>query len=466
VSPAPAPTLQRSGRTVISHRVGLAQDPRPRPRWWAALALLLLALGPAQAAAQRVITQPERVVSVSKGASALLVNPVAIQRFSVGEPNVAEALVLSPTEVLINGKSLGTTTLFVWDNASQVRVYSVEVTADAPALQRYIRGVLPEEDIEVNASGNSVTLSGTVRDPNSVSRAIEIARASGATIVDNLVAPPAVQVLLKVRFAEVNRSVIREFSTRLSQSNSDEIDDNTPTDWRTVTSGDGTFNFFLTQGTVRIDALINALKTKGLFKSLAEPNLMTLPNKEAYFLAGGRFPFPTIQGSASGGNNAVTITFEEFGVKLRFTPTITRSGAIRLKLEPEVSSLDFANGLVISGFEIPTILTRKASTEVELREGQFLAIAGLMDHSMIDNATKIPILGDIPIIGSLFRSKSQDQTRNELLVLVSPSLVQATDAPPALPTGEPSNWKWDGFLKGPANPAASAQPAPRAPEGQ
>lgn len=436
---------------MISHRVR------------AVLALLCLGL-PAQGAAQRVITQPERVVSVSKGASALLVNPVAIQRFSVGEPTIAEALVLSPTEVLINGKGLGTTTLFVWDNASQVRVYSVEVTADAPALQRYIRSVMPEEDIEVTASGNSVSLAGTVRDPNSVARAIEIAKGSGATIIDNLVAPPAVQVMLQVRFAEVNRTVIKEFSTRLTVRNADEFDD-VETDWRSVTSGDGTFNFFVSQGAnVGVDALINALKAKGYFKSLAEPNLMTLPGKEAYFLAGGRFPFPTIQGSGQGATNAVTITFEDFGVKLRFTPNITRSGAIRLKLEPEVSSLDFANGLVISGFEIPTILTRKASTEVELREGQYLAIAGLIDNAMIDNVTKIPILGDIPIIGALFRSKSGDQRRNELLVLVSPRLVLASDTPAPLPTGEPSNWKWDGSLKGPANPAAPTQAAPAAPQ--
>lgn len=435
---------------MISHRVRTS------------VALLLLAL-PAQLAAQRVITQPERVVSVSKGASALLVNPVAIQRFSVGEPAIAEALVLSPTEVLINGKGLGTTTLFIWDNAGQVRVYSVEVTADAPALQRYIRSVLPEEDIQVSASGNSVTLSGTVRDPNSVARAVEIAKGSGATIIDNLVAPPAVQVMLQVRFAEVNRTAMREFSTRLTVRNADEFDD-VETDWRSVTSGDGTFNFFVSQGAnVGVDALITALKSRGYFKALAEPNLMTLPGKEAYFLAGGRFPFPTIQGSGQGATNAVTITFEDFGVKLRFTPNITRSGAIRLKLEPEVSALDFANGLVISGFEIPTILTRKASTEVELREGQFLAIAGLLDNTMLENVTKIPILGDLPIIGSLFRSKSGDQLRNELLVLVSPRLVLASDTPPLLPTGEPSTWKWDGSLKGPANPAA---PAPAAPRGQ
>lgn len=437
-----------------------------RPSALGLFALALLLASPTAATAQRVLTQPERVVSVAKGASALLVNPVAIQRFSVGEPTIAEALVLSPTEVLINGKTLGTTTLFLWDNVNQVKVYSVEVTADAPALQRYIRNAMPGEEVDVSASGNSVTLSGSVRDPNSVARAVEIAKTSGATVIDNLVAPPAVQVLLQVRFAEVNRTAVKEFSTELVQVNADEIDGDSPTTWRTATSGDGTIDFFLSQGTSQIDAFIQALKSRGQFRSLAEPNLMTLPGREAYFLAGGRFPFPTLQSLGGANTGAITIVFEEFGVKLRFTPNVTRSGAIRLKLEPEVSSLDFANGLVVGGFEIPSILTRKATTEVELREGQYLAIAGLLDNRMTDNVTKIPILGDIPILGELFKSRSYDQAKTELLVIVSPKLVMASNAQPALPTGEPSEWKWDGSLKGPANPAAPPEAARPAPQGE
>jgi pilus assembly protein CpaC len=449
---------------VISYRVGQAPGSRSGVRQLVVSVALLLGLHPASAAAQRVLTQPERVVSVSKGASALLVNPVPIQRFSVGEPTIAEALVLSPTEVLINGKALGTTTLFLWDSGTQVRIYSVEVTADAPALQRYIRNAMPQEEIEVSASGNSVALNGSVKDPTSVARAIEIAKVSGATVIDNLVAPPAVQVMLQVRFAEVNRTALKEFSTRLTQVNADELDGNTPATWRTTTSGDGSISFFMAQGGSSIDALIQALKTRGDFRSLAEPNLMTLPGKEAYFLAGGRFPFPTIQGGTGATSNAVTIQFEEFGVKLRFTPDIARSGAIRIKLEPEVSSLDFANGLVIEGFEIPTILTRKATTEVELNEGQYLAIAGLLDNRTIDNVTKIPILGDIPILGSLFRSKSLQQSRTELLILITPKLVMASATPTPLPTGEQMNWKWDGSLRGPANPAAAQPAQPAAPD--
>jgi pilus assembly protein CpaC len=418
--------------------------PRPRLHW--AIVPVLLCANTVPAKAQRLLTQPERVISVSKGASALLLNPLPIQRLSIGEPGIAEALVLSPKELLINGKALGTTTLFLWDSVSQVKVYSIEVTADAPALQRYLRALLPQEDIEVSASGNSVTLSGSVKDPNSVVRAMDVAKLTGAQVIDNLVAPPAVQVMLKVRFAEVNRTAARELASQLNTLNPQDL--NAAEDWSGSTSPDGLIQFLLSGTNTNVQAFIQAAKSKGIFRSLAEPTLMTLPGKEAYFLAGGRFPFPTIQSGGAQGFQGITIVFEEFGVKLRFTPTITRSGAIRLKLEPEVSSLDFANGLTISGFEIPTILTRRASTEVELRENQFLVIAGLLDNSLTDNVTKIPILGDIPILGAFFRSKDVQQRRSELLVLISPSLVLASDTAVALPTGEPATWKWDGSLKG------------------
>jgi pilus assembly protein CpaC len=416
-------------------------------------ATALLASLPAVAEGQRVVTQAERVVSVSKGGSALLVNPVAISRFSVGDPAIAEVTVVSPTEVILNGKQLGTTTLFVWDNASQVRVYSVEVTADAPGLQRFLRSLMPNEDIEVAASGNAVTLSGTVKDPNSVQRAVQVAQASGATVIDNLVAPPAVQVLVKVRFAEINRTALRDWAARLRVLNPHEISEDG--NWRGFTDPSAaveTIGFLLDSGNEEIEALVQAAVGRGDLRTLAEPNLLTLPGKEAYFLAGGEFPYPSIQGT---GTTAITVTFKEFGIRLKFTPNIARNGAIRLKVEPEVSTLDFANGLVISGFEIPSLRTRRAITEVELREGQHLAVAGLLDNESTRNLTKIPILGDIPILGELFRSRSLRQRRTELVVLVSPSLVMASDTAPPLPTGEPGatappeSWRWEGNLKAP-----------------
>jgi len=426
------------------------------------LVLLALAVAPGLGA-QQVFSQPERVISVSKGASVLLVNPVALQRFSVGDPGIAEATIVSPTEVVINGRGLGSTTLLIWDNSSQVKVYSVEVTADAPALERYLRQVMPDEQISVTASGNSVTLGGTVKDPNSVQRAIDIARTSGATIIDNMVAPPAVQVLLHVRFAEISRSVLKRWSTQLSTVNPQNLSDNGNYTASTNPSSTATSISFLLDnlpGNPQLQALINAAEQRGDFRDLAEPNLMTLPGKEAYFLAGGRFPFPAVQGGQTSGG--IGIQFEEFGVRLRFTPTITRSGAIRLKLQPEVSALDFANGLVISGFTIPSITARRAETEVELRAGQYLAIAGLLDNTVTDNISKIPFLGDIPILGQLFRSKNLQQKRTELLVLVSPELVVASDRPAALPTGEPGDWPWSKALQKPA-PGTPAKPQEQAP---
>ena len=405
----------------------------------------LSALSAVPALAQRVISQPQQIISVSKGASALLQNGTAIIRVTVGDPNIADALVVSPTEAVINGKTLGSTTLLVWDNQTQPRIYSVEVTADAPALQRYLKALLPDENITVTSTGNTVTLNGTVKDPFTAQRAVDVAATSGATVIDNLYTPPAQQVMLMVRFAEIARSTSLDWSSAFTTLNPHKLSDKG--DWSGSTNSDGSITFLLDNGTSNLAALITAAKSKGDFRSLAEPNLMTLPGKEAYFLAGGEFPFPMLQSATAG--NAVTVQFRDFGIKLRFTPTIQKNGAIRLKLAPEVSSLDFANALVISGFEIPSILTRRAETEVELREGQWLAIAGLMDNNMTNNVTKIPILGDLPILGELFKSHGIRQRRTQLLVLVSPRLVTAADSAPPVPTREPADWGLSGFLTKP-----------------
>ena len=413
---------------------------------WSLLAMVGVGLFSRSLAAQQILKEPEQVLSVARGASLLLTNPFSMERIALGDPAIAEANAVSPTELLITGKTLGTTSLLIWSATGAPKFYSVEVTADAPGLERFIKELMPDEDIRVSASGNTVTLSGTVRDPNSVARAIEIAETSGATVLDNIVAPPAVQILLQVRFAEITRSGMKDFATALSTLNPQDLSDDG--DWEAESISDGLLRVLLSNPNANIEAIIRASTSKGNFRSLAEPNLLTLPGHEASFLAGGEFPYPTIQ---SGGSQNVTIVFKEFGIRLRFTPTITRSGAIRLKVEPEVSSLDFANGLVIGGFQIPSLITRRASTEVELRAGQYLAIAGLIDNNLIDNVTKIPILGDIPILGQFFRTTDARQRRSELLVLITPHFVIANETAVPLPTGEPETWKWPRWLRYPKN---------------
>jgi len=411
--------------------------------------LCAVAVAPRAAEAQTVLQQATKSYSLPRGASLLLVSSVSIQRYTVGDPSIAEVVVVSPTELLINGKGLGSTSLILWEMGGVPKLYTIEVTVDTPALERYLQEALPGEKIGVMASGNSVTLSGNVTDPVIVDRAVEIAQGTGvSSVINNLVSPPAVQVLLQVRFAEIDRSNLKDFSAALSTLNPQNL--KSDGDWSGASISDGLIRILLSNPNANIQAIIQASITKGTLRSLAEPNLITLPGKEASFLAGGEFPYPSVQGTSGGVSNfgnAVTITFREFGVRLRFTPNITRSGAIRLKVAPEVSTLDFANGLTVSGFQIPSILIRKAETEVELKEGQYLAIAGLIDNSTIESVKKIPLLGDIPILGAFFRSTTTRAKQAELLVLVTPRLVRASDTAPPLPTGEPVTWKWPGWMR-------------------
>ena len=274
---------------------------------------------------------------------------------------------------------------------------------------------------------------------------------SGATIIDNLATPDAVQVVLQVRFAEVNRNAVKSFSSQITTLNPHKLNDNG--DWAGSTNGlidgsalQGAINLGLFNPNASIEALIRALTSKGEFKSLAEPNLVALPGKEASFLAGGEFPYPSVQGG--GGSNAITIVFKEFGIRLHFTPTITRNGSIRLKVAPEVSSLDFSNALVFGGFTIPSLITRRAETEVEMREGQYLAIAGLLDNTFTDNVSKIPLLGDIPDPGPVLPLEGSAAEPNGAAGAGDARSwsVRATTGDQAADRASRTTWKWNGFM--------------------
>jgi pilus assembly protein CpaC len=380
---------------------------------------------------------------------------VAVARVSIGDPDIADAVVVSPREVLVNGRGLGTTTLIIWDQAGGRRTYQVEVTVDATALQRTLQALFPGEDIRVSVTGNLVILSGTVLTARTARQALELARATGATVVDNLAQPASQQVLLQVRIAEVSRSAIREFSSQLRAQNLGGLEGSG--DWSIETVSDGLVRLLLLDPGASIEGIFRALRTTGEVRTLAEPNLIAREGTEAFFLAGGEFPFPVVQGGAQAG--AVTIQWREFGVRLGFMPLITDAGSIRLRVAPEVSSLDFSTGLTVGGVTVPALLTRRAETEVELRDGQTFAIAGLLDNNTLESVTRIPVLGDLPILGPLFRSRLRREERTELLVLVTPRLVAPLDVAPAVPPGEPETWPGlDRTLRGPSQ---HPMPAPR-----
>ena len=420
--------------------------------------------------AQAVLTDPEQTVTVSKGMSAIIEFPGAFERVSIADPTVADAVPLSASEILINAINVGSTSLVVWGQDNRPRLYAIEVYADIAGLERQLAALFPGTGLTLSTQGSTLILSGVARDPSVVRRAIEIASASGVTVINNVAAPFPQQIMLHVQFAEVNRTALKAVAADLIALNPQIADnafrnlqnfgiqestteglrgDITGSVAGVETLSEGLINFLVFGEGTQLGAMIRALKSNGNFKSLAEPNLMALEGEEATFLAGGEFPYPVIQPGGEG--NSVTITFKEFGVRLAFTPEVTNTGSIRLRVAPEVSSLDFANGLTLGGFQIPSLLTRRVETQVDLMAGQHLAIGGLLDNSILEQVDKLPILGDIPILGTFFKSESVRQNHSELLVVVTPYMVDPSGNPIPLPTGQPQSWSdWDGFVPNPS----------------
>jgi len=387
----------------------------------------------------------ERVV-LTAGRSTVLSTMFDVKRIAVTNPAVADAVVVQPREVLIDGKSSGTVSLIVW-GATERKQYDVVVDQGVSALQQTFQKLFPGEDIRVAMNDESLILTGHVSSNAVMLRAGEIAtRTSSKVAVINMLELPggnvSQQVMLQVRIAEVNRKAMQELgasliSTRPTATGRTTTQQFAAPDFDDATAGGLKFtdflNLFFFNRKEGLGAVVKALEQKGLFQSLAEPNLIAYNGQEASFLAGGEFPIPVVQGS--GLTAAVTILFKEFGVKLKFTPTIA-GDVIRLKVNPEVSSLDFNNGITLDGFRIPALITRRAQTDVELRDGQSFAIGGLLNNLSQDDTANIPFLSKIPIIGSVFKSKAERMERTELMVLVTPRLVKPLDPDevPPLPT--------------------------------
>ena len=426
------------------------------------MAVLLLAAANLVASQLAGTQPPVQKLPLTAGRSTVLTTDFDVTRIAVTNPAIADAVVVQPRELLIDGKTPGTVSLIVW-GATERRQYDVVVEPGVSTLEQRLQALFPGEAIQVNANDEAIILSGPVSSNTVSLRAAEIAAAtsSKARVVNLLQLPggsESQQVLLQVRFAEVSRRALSElgvsfFTSALGVKNTIgrvttqqfqapgfqdlEVTKASGDFGSAVTSAKGNLTFgdflnlFLFSEKYDIGAAIRALQTKGLFQSLAEPNLIAYNGQEASFLAGGEIPVPVVQGTS----NAVTVSYKEYGIRLNFRPTIA-GDTIRLHVRPEVSTLDFPNGIVLTGFRIPALATRRAETDVELRDGQSFAIAGLLDNLSQDDLEAVPGLSKLPIIGRLFQSKAVRAERTELLVLITPRLVRPLnpDEVPPLPT--------------------------------
>jgi len=389
---------------------------------------------------------------VMVGKSLLINTTERLKRISITDDTIAFARVITPTQILVHGKTPGEVSLLIWDELERSRSFDLRVDVDVSACADEEHRVFPDEQIAVTPSRAAIVLSGHVSTEDVAKRAAELASAYSPRVVNVLTFGPvgAQEVLLQVKFAEVDRSALTQMGVNfISTGAANTLGTVTTGQFggvgpQTLTPGSSAgatttpantisnvLNLFVFRPDINFGAVIEALETKNLLQILAEPNLIAVNGKEASFLAGGQFPFPIVQPGA--GFTAVTISFKEFGVRLQFTPEIKPNGNIHLKVAPEVSTLDFANALTISGFTVPALSTRKAETEFELQDGQSFVIAGLMDNRVTDIYNKIPGLGDIPILGNFFRSRSAQKSRSELMVLCTVRRVSPTTEPPAPP---------------------------------
>ena len=389
-------------------------------------------------------------LNVEVGKAVLVDCAQPIHRVAVGSADVAEASSVSPTEVMITGKAAGATSLIIWDIHGGRQFFTVTVRASTgltgeslDEIRRELRAELPGDTVRVSYSNNSVFLRGTVKDLNSSTRAVEIASTGGKVVnlLDVSVPKADPQILLKVRFVSVDRNKALTLGIDLFDLGLGDALGGVSTGQSGgipgVGSSGGSGGVTGTKASVtvgqqgpifayfpglNVGANIHNLETKGVTEVLAEPNLLATNGKEASFLAGGEFPYPVASGSGAG-TLAVSITFQQYGVKLNFIPTVTPRGTIHLQVAPEVSALDYTNEATISGFVVPGITVRRVNTEVELKDGQTFIIGGLLDKSITDTFEKIPWVSDIPILGKLFQSEVKTKNDTELIVMVTPEIV-------------------------------------------
>jgi pilus assembly protein CpaC len=395
-------------------------------------------------------TRPQsnaREVTLLEGRGELLTFAQDVTKVAISEPKIADAVVISPREVMINAKGPGRATLVIWETGADPVRYEIYVTKDTTEWDAFTKSINDSAGtpISVTGTGDTIVLSGKVKSDADSKRLASMASTRAKTVINLLQAPAPTeprQIMLQVKFAAIDRVALTQIGFNLFSTNDKLIGAAStgqfqaprfsqlqPTGGQTVNFAD-LLNLFAFRPDLNIGATIKALQERNLLQILAEPNLITVEGKDATFLAGGQFPYPVVTTTPTGGATApvVSVQFKPFGVKLDFTPTVTPQGSIDLKVAPEVSSLDYANAVTLQGFLIPALSQRRAETEVILKDGESFAIAGLIDNRVIETLNKIPGLGDLPVLGKVFRSRSTQKSADELLVVVTPHFVKPLSA--------------------------------------
>jgi len=416
-------------------------------------------------------SQPLHVVV---GRSIFISSLTRLKRVYVSNPVALDSFTSSTRQIVVTAKAPGVSSLILWDEAGSSTTYLVFSDLDVASLQREIHQALPGDNITVDAEEDRVSLSGTVSSDASAEAAVKLAALYSKNVVNSVLVrePHTRQVKLKVQIIEIDRSKLEQFGINLF-SEGKNLGNSTTGQFpstQTYTPATGTAPATLTTNNplnllfynfgLNIGLTLQDLQDKQIAQILAEPDITTLSGQKASFLAGGEFPFPVVQGS-SGGLTSITIQFRPYGVKLDFTPIVHDDGSILLKVAPEVSALDYTNAVTISGYTIPALSTRRADTQVELRDGQSFAISGLLDHRTTDIFNKMPGIGDVPVLGQLFRSKSVNHSTVELMVVVTPLLVdplndKTSPALPKLPVPLLNSQQFD-KKTGKQNPGGSTQ---------
>jgi pilus assembly protein CpaC len=445
---------QRLPRTILlgalcfSASVAVAQDSVPATSPAAAKTAAMPTQVPATSQGQE---SPEpQTLHLLVGRSLVITSPSRIKRVSLADPEIAEAIVVSPTQVLVNGKKPGGVSLLLWDETDQIQAFEVSVDIDVLGLSQKIHEVFPAENVHIDTSKDVVIITGKISSAVVADKILEVVKGAAPKVTSMMQVPPPLtgEILLQVRFAEVDRTALTQLGFNILSTGAGKtigsistqqfggnqswnITDTFPVHGPQPQTGStfstsqtiaNALNIFLFNPNIHLGTVIQALQSQNLLQILAEPNLMTESGKEANFLAGGEFPYPLVT-SVGSGSPTVSVQFKEFGIRLAFTPVLSADGAIHLKVKPEVSTLDFANSITISGFVLPALSTRRVESEMSLADGQTFAIAGLVDNRVTEILSKVPGIGDIPILGKLFQSKSLNKSKSELLVIVTPHIV-------------------------------------------